>query len=144
MREHTNIIGRRILYHSSDYKDLTYNKEYIVLDLVRDVKFNWSVEKILLTNDECIKKWYPYNIYGIYIFTLLSGQYIEYVGKKNCFIENNELSYNKWYELFDRGSYDYYYFIDNKGNYTGLHKYYFKLITLAEYRESRINQILDL
>jgi hypothetical protein len=146
MREHDNIIGRRILYHTSGfYDDLTCNKEYIVLDFIRNVEFDWSIEKILLTNDEGIEKWYSYNLYGIYIFTLLSGQYVEYIGKESSsYIRNNELSHNKWYELFDRCDYEYYYFIDNKGKYVGILKYNFKLISLAELREIRIKQTLDL
>ena len=137
MRQHDSIIGRRISYNDNKYIDLTRNKEYIVIDERRSSKFKWSIEEILLKNDEGVKKWYPYNIYGILHFNLLSGNYIRYIGK------NNELNNTKLYELFDRYSSEYYYFINDNGDYVGMIKTNFEEISTAELRNKKIDEIFQ-
>ena len=146
MRQHESIIGRRISYNDSRYDDLTVNGEYIVLDEKRHPRFEWSVEEILLTNNDGEDKWYTYNIYGVLHFNLLSGMFIRYVGIH----PNDELSHNKLYELFDRYSDEYYYFINDKGSYVGMRKINyiggkknFEEISLSELREKRIDEILE-
>ena len=58
MREPDSIIDRRISYNDDREKDLTKNKEYIILDERRHPRFEWSIESILLLNDQGTEKWY--------------------------------------------------------------------------------------
>lgn len=53
------------------------------------------------------------------------------------------MSYNKYYELFDRDDNRYYYFIDNNGKHVGINKFLFKEVSLDLLRDIRIDKILN-
>ena len=138
MRQHDSIIGRRISYNNNRFKDLTTNSVYIVINERRSTKFEWSIEEISLINDIGIETWYPYNIYAFLEFNLLSDRFIRLTTKGY-----QGITYQKLYEIFDRPDDTYYYFIDDIGMYVGIRKYNFEEISIEEYRERKLNILLE-
>lgn len=100
-------------------------------------------------NDYGVEKWYEIGL-GVDKFWLLSGEYVRYIGSKNSWINEGKLIYGVKYELIDRYSDEYIYFIDSKGYYIGPRKInymggevMFELVPVEELRDDKISKIIE-
>lgn len=150
MKSYDSIIGRRVVYHYHDIDEgLSNNNVYRVLDEFRSRIWTTCIDKILILNDYGIEEWYEIGL-GIDKFWLLSNEYVRYIGSENSWTNEGKLIYGAKYELIDRYSDEYIYFIDSKGDFIGPRRInyiggevMFESVPIEELRDDKISKIIE-
>lgn len=106
-----------ILCIDSDVDGLTKNKRYKAIQ-----KYHKYEVGFLIINDFGVEKWYSRGPFGIIKIVKLTNKFIQYIGTSKCL----DLTFGGVYEILDRLSNsndnEYYYLINDKGNFAGINK----------------------